>query len=66
MDIHSHQCLTCGRVWEHDGDEMQKLTVAGYDAGHTCCGQIQRDRIVDEAEIARRARFMSLLEDFLE
>lgn len=44
MDIHSHICRTCGKIWTHDGDELQKLDKAGYDAQHTCCNVIQRNR----------------------
>jgi hypothetical protein len=46
MDIHSHKCRKCGKVWTHDGDENQKLDKEGYDALHVCCGQIQRNRWV--------------------
>lgn len=64
MDNHSHICRTCGKIWTHDGDELQKLDKAGYDAAHVCCGVIQRNRFNQRHENSGLALlFESLFEE---
>lgn len=50
MDIHSHRCRHCGKVWTHDGDVLQERSKAAYDAAHECCGEVERSRYSAEIE----------------
>lgn len=40
MDVHSHKCRGCGRVWKHV--KLQGVSDREYEKAHTCtCGKIE-------------------------
>lgn len=61
-DTHSHKCRRCGHVWTHN--RPRNVTDEEYDAQHTHCGQVQRNRFV--ASMPELSKLMELIHDLEE